>query len=214
MTLPPKKAKVTVTVFKLRWCSAVLRSGATGGPDEALPGAQPPAGAEDQAMEPRLPCRSRYTERERERERESGRERELIYDCCGLRRKEAWMQDVNDLKVQKQQDMEVKLSVRRHDKCVCECRCVCVKGELFFPFLPVLIFADSLAAEVRMSRNVFLVSHRDGMALHISAPVSTQYQITPVGGCFQIMEVGINDTEMISGVSPPFEIFKALKIRP
>ncbi len=45
--------------------------------------------------------------------------------------------------------------------------CVCVKESLSLG----LIIADSLAAEVRMSRNVFLVSHRDRMESHISSAV-------------------------------------------
>lgn len=37
----------------------VLHSGAPGGPDEAITGANPSTGAEEQAMEPRRPLRSR-----------------------------------------------------------------------------------------------------------------------------------------------------------
>lgn len=50
---------------------------------------------------------------------------------------------------------------------LCACVYVCIKESLSLG----LIIADSLAAEVRMSKNVFLVSLRDWMELHISPGV-------------------------------------------
>lgn len=88
---------------------------------------------------------------------------------------------MNDLK---QQDIAFCcISVRyRYTKSVYMCTTgVCVSVKQCFSL--ALIISNSLATEVRMSRNVFLVSHRDRIELHICSGVLCSAKVHVINIC-------------------------------